>query len=135
MPQVVVGPLLRYVDDSSASIWVETDEPCTVSVLDASARTFTVHGHHYALVEVSGLATGSRTDYAVELDGVRVWPEPDNEFPPSVITTVDENAPVRLLFGSCRTSVPHDAAYVLSHGVDVLRAYAYDMAGQETARC
>lgn len=27
------------------------------------------------------------------------------------------------MFGSCRTSVPHDAPHTLSHGVDVLRAY------------
>ena len=52
---LVLGPLLRYVDDTSATIWVETDAPCTVEVLGHRARTFTVAGHHYALVIVEGL--------------------------------------------------------------------------------
>ncbi|HEY9521839.1 MAG TPA: alkaline phosphatase D family protein, partial [Thermopolyspora sp.] len=40
----------------------------------------------------------------------------------------------RVLFGSCRTSVPHDATHTLSHGVDVLRAYGdilMDTPGEE----
>ena len=32
-----------------------------------SARTFAVHGHHYALVEVVGLEPGSVTPYDVRL--------------------------------------------------------------------
>ena len=32
-PYVVVGPLLRYVDQDSATVWVETDRPCVVEVL------------------------------------------------------------------------------------------------------
>ncbi len=59
MPGLVVGPLLRYVDQTSATIWVETDAPSEVAVdLDGSppstGATFTVHGHHYALVELTG---------------------------------------------------------------------------------
>ncbi|MDD9206418.1 alkaline phosphatase D family protein, partial [Georgenia sp. 10Sc9-8] len=34
----------------------------------------------------------------------------------------------RLAFGSCRTSVPHDARHHRSHGVDALRAYALTIA-------
>ena len=29
---LVLGPLLRYVDDISASIWVQTDRAATVTV-------------------------------------------------------------------------------------------------------
>ena len=50
MPRLVLGPLLRYVSDTEATVWVETDAPCEVDVLGFSAATFEVGGHHYALV-------------------------------------------------------------------------------------
>ena len=60
---LLLGPMLRYVDETSASIWVETRAECLVSVRVEErswrARTFAVHGHHYALVEVDGLESGS----------------------------------------------------------------------------
>ncbi len=55
---LILGPMLRHVGPTSATIWVETDAPCTVEVLGHRARTFTVAGHHYALVIVEGLAAG-----------------------------------------------------------------------------
>ena len=65
MTELVLGPVLRYVDDTSATLWVETGSPATVTVTAgehrASARTFAAHGHHYALVELAGLAPASRT--------------------------------------------------------------------------
>ena len=90
-----LGPLLRFVDESSATIWVETAEAATVVVeagdVRASARTFRAHGHHYALVEVIGLPSGTATPYRVLVDGVVAWP-PDEpalaDFPPSVIPTL-----------------------------------------------
>ena len=51
-PTLLLGPLLRHVDPVSATVWVETDRPCTVEVLGRSARTFRVSDHHYALVLV-----------------------------------------------------------------------------------
>lgn len=122
--RLVVGPLLRHVDETTATIWVETDVPCTVRVLDSSAHTFTVHGHHFALVDVTGLLPGSATPYQVRLDGELVWPEPGSDAPPSRIRTLDPARPLRLVFGSCRTSVPHDPESNRTHGVDVLRAFA-----------
>ncbi|MBG0816021.1 alkaline phosphatase D family protein [Planomonospora sp. ID82291] len=120
MPELVVGPLLRYVDATSASIWVETSEPCEVTVeagrARGSARTFTVHGHHYAIVDVDGGGA-----YEVRLDGETVWPLPDH--PPSRIRLLGSDGPRKVMFGSCRTSVPHDTLHTISHGVDVLRAY------------
>ncbi|MDT7677738.1 MAG: hypothetical protein QOD82_5640, partial [Pseudonocardiales bacterium] len=119
MPRLVLGPMQRHVDHTSAAIWVETDAPCTVEVLDTKSTTFTVHGHHYALVELCGLAPGAALPYTVRLDGEQVWPEPDSPYPPSRIRTIDPAGRVRLVFGSCRTSVAHDAATTLVHGVDV----------------
>jgi hypothetical protein len=124
MPRLVTGPLLRHVSDTSACVWVETDRPCQVRVLDTTARTFTVHGHHYALVEIDRLRPGSTTPYEVVLDDERVWPEPGSPFPPSRIRTIDPNMPLRLAFGSCRVSL----ADTNSHGIDALAAYACTLA-------
>jgi hypothetical protein len=46
MALLVLGPLLRYVGDTQASVWVETDGACEVDVLGHTARTFEVRGHH-----------------------------------------------------------------------------------------
>ncbi|MBV1781231.1 alkaline phosphatase family protein [Paeniglutamicibacter sp. ABSL32-1] len=128
---LLLGPLLRHVDETNASIWVETAMACTVEVrcgADAwRAATFGAHGHHYALVEVSGLEPGSVCPYTVHLDGVPVWPLKDG-FPDSMIATLDPGRAPRLAFGSCRTSIPHDEAGNRTHGIDAMRAYALSMA-------
>jgi hypothetical protein len=133
MSDLVLGPLLRYVDERSASVWVETAHPATVRVVAgehaAEATTFSAHGHHYALVCLDDLEPGSRQSYRVELDGSTVWPEPGSDLPPPVIATLEPGKPLRMAFGSCRTSVSHDEKGNKSHGVDALRAYALRMAG------
>ena len=74
MPQLLLGPLLRYVGETDAVVWVETAGPCEVEVLGARERTFCVCGHHYALVHPDGLEPGTDYEYEVRLDGERVWP-------------------------------------------------------------
>ncbi|MFE1023479.1 alkaline phosphatase D family protein [Streptomyces sp. NPDC058818] len=106
-----LGPLLRYTDGSSATIWVETNRPCATEVRCAdgsrgTTRTFQVAGHHYALVPVTGLTPGTATEYEVLLDGARVWPPPDSPFPPSVIATPPADEGMRIAFGSCRWASP-----------------------------
>ncbi|MGW3109307.1 alkaline phosphatase D family protein [Streptomyces sp. NPDC001100] len=106
-----LGPLLRYADGSSATVWVEASRPCTAEVRCAdgaggTARTFQVAGHHYALVPVEGLTPGTSTPYDVLLDGARVWPLPDSPFPPSTIHAPDADGTVRVVFGSCRWAAP-----------------------------
>ncbi|MEU4234936.1 alkaline phosphatase D family protein [Nonomuraea sp. NPDC026600] len=124
MPALVVGPMLRYVDSVSASIWVETGAPGLVTVEAAgrvfSSSTFTVHGHHYAIVDLLDL-TESVESYVVKIGEEQVWPL--EGWPPSRIRLFPAQGPSRLAFGSCRTSVPHDGTYVLTHGEDVLRSY------------
>ncbi|MDD9205648.1 alkaline phosphatase D family protein, partial [Georgenia sp. 10Sc9-8] len=151
MSALVMGPMLRHVDATSAAVWVETASSAVVTVRlteragsdrgasadgdDRSswqARTFAVHGHHYALVELTGVRPGERSAYEVLVDGEVCWPEPDSPFPASTISTPTEDAPVRLAFGSCRTSVPHNAVGHLTHGVDALRTYALAMADGES---
>ncbi|SEC36014.1 alkaline phosphatase D family protein [Streptomyces sp. PAN_FS17] len=111
MAELRLGPLLRYVDGSTATVWVEASRPCAVRVRGADgsggeARTFQVAGHHYALVTVTGLTPGTTTPYEVHLDGTGVWPLPGSPFPPSVIRTPADGDPVRLAFGSCRWAAP-----------------------------
>ncbi|WP_369246288.1 alkaline phosphatase D family protein [Streptomyces sp. R41] len=111
MAELRLGPLLRYVDGSSATFWVEASRPCVAEVRCADgargeAHTFQVAGHHYALVPVTGLTPGTVTSYEVLLDGNAVWPLPDSRFPPSVVRTPDEDAAVRVTFGSCRWAAP-----------------------------
>ena len=36
-PQLVLGPLLRYVGETAATIWVETDRACQVEILGHQA--------------------------------------------------------------------------------------------------
>jgi PhoD-like phosphatase len=111
--KLVLGPLLRYVSETEATVWVETDAACEVVVLDHSARTFQVNGHHYALVRIEGLSPGTATGYEVALDGERVWPPQEHDFPPSLVRTLDPAAPVRIAFGSCRVAFPHRPPYSL----------------------
>jgi hypothetical protein len=138
VPALILGPVLRYVDETQATVWVETDAPCEVDVLGRTERTFHVSGHHYALVVVSGLEPGSATEYEVRLDGERVWPDAAPAgFPPSVIRTPSQETPARIAFGSCRVAAPHEPPYALSKDdddrgreVDALYALALRMRDQ-----
>lgn len=115
---LLLGPLLRYCDETSATVWVHTSGACKVEVLGRSARTFSVHDRHYALVVIEGLRPGTATEYTVELDGRQVWPDPSLGVPPSVIRTHDAERPVRLIVGSCRASAPHEAPFTLEKALD-----------------
>ncbi len=129
---LVLGPMLRYAGETEATVWVETAGRATVTVrADGrvwSAPTFVVQGHHYALVVVDGLEAGGAWEYTVDVDEDRVWPPDDGRFPAPRIRTLDRSRPTRLLFGSCRTSVPHDAEGNASNGVDALRTLALALA-------
>ena len=121
---LVLGPLLRHVDETSATVWVETSDACTVTVLDAEQRTFQVGDRHYALVCVRGLEPGSSTDYEVHLDGSREWPPADTKMPVPRIRTLRPGRPVRLAFGSCRYASPLSVVSDGRYGTDALDAYA-----------
>ena len=69
MPLLRLGPILRYVGETEATIWVETDVACEVEILGRSQRTWHVDGHHYALVYIPDLEPGTVTEYSVRLDG------------------------------------------------------------------
>jgi phosphodiesterase/alkaline phosphatase D-like protein len=129
MPSLVLGPLLRFVGDGCATVWVETDEPAEVEVLGCTSDTFHIAGHHYALVQVTGLPEHGDTPYQVHLDGAQVWPPAGSAWPPSTILTRRRTDPVRLAFGSCRVAGPLADE---SSGVDALHALAERMRTQDT---
>ncbi|MDQ7910906.1 alkaline phosphatase D family protein [Phytohabitans sp. ZYX-F-186] len=127
--ELVIGPVLRRVVGTRATVWVETSAPATVRVsageAAGEATTFSVYGHHYAIVVVEGLTPGGATPYEVFVDDARVWPEPGSPYPPSVIRTRegdDTDQPVRLVFGSCRETTQHATPRKLPP--DALDAYA-----------
>ena len=103
VPELVLGPLLRHVGPTDATVWVETDSPCEVGVIvggaTTRARTFRVGGHHYALVMITDLESGSSYEYEVTLDAEKVWPEAGSSFPPSLIRTLGDGEAVKLVFG------------------------------------
>ena len=134
MAGLVLGPMLRYADGTCATVWVETDASCEVSVLGVREPTFQVAGHHYALVLVQGLEPGCAVPYEVHLDGERVWPLGEA---PSLIRTPSPGRRLRLVFGSCRVTAPHTPPYTLDSaederglGLDALRVLAQAMRGQ-----
>lgn len=134
--RLVLGPLLRYAGEREATVWVETDAPCEVEVLDRRERTFQVAGHHYAILALTDLEPGSATEYEVALDGERRWPDPSvGDFPPSAIRTIHPGRSLNVAFGSCRVSAPNEAPYTgrsrrptsTARGVDALRALSTRM--------
>src|SRR5215208_5961592 len=141
MSTLVLGPLLRYVSQTEATVWVETDGPCEVELLGRRDWTFRVEGHHYALVCLRDLEPGFSQEYEVKLDGERAWPPPESGFPPSLLRTLGRDARLRVVFGSCRVAVPHRPPYTLTkdedekHGreIDALYALAMRMKAQPTA--
>ncbi|MCM3883231.1 alkaline phosphatase D family protein [Frankia sp. R82] len=167
MASLVLGPVQRHIDATSVTIWVETGSPGLVEVMtlagpdvpaggtgpagtDAlaasgrrpaaggSAHTFTVGGHHYAVVTVGGLSAGTAWPYQVRLDGEPVWPLPGE--PPSMLRPAPSSAsprPLTLAFGSCRVTAPQDKPYTLNSdehtsglGTDALHALALDLRDQ-----
>ena len=123
---LVLGPVLRHVGETSATVWVQTDRPASVSILGCTAQTFEVSGHHYALVRVTGLEPGRRVPYEVEIDGERVWPPATTPFPPSTIPTRQRESHdrQRIIFGSCRYAKVADPRAASRLGIDALDAYA-----------
>ncbi len=141
MAEILIGPMLRYVSDAEATVWLETDAACVVEILGHRSETFQVNGRHYAIVAITGLTAGSQTAYEVALDGVRHWPPTDGDWPPSCIRTLPRTGPIELVFGSCRVTRPHVPPYTLGPddhqlgmGIDALLALAVRMRGRHPDR-
>jgi hypothetical protein len=140
MPSLVLGPLLRYVGETEAVLWVETDSACEVEILGTRERTFCVCDHHYALVCCGDLERASWHEYEVKLDGERVWPQ-DDGFPASSFHTYPKEEPLQIAFGSCRVAAPHEPPFSLrkdederGREIDALRTMALRMRDEPRER-
>ncbi|MGK2881237.1 MAG: DUF7800 domain-containing protein [Mycobacterium sp.] len=140
MAEVRVGPMLRHVGKTDATVFVETDAACSVDVLGRTAETFEVEGHHFAVVCLQDLDPTVEHPYQVHLDGELAWPPTDYEFPQPRIRLLPQDGSLRLLFGSCRASAPHHPPYTNQRwwhkkgkGIDVLRTYGMRMLRQPSA--
>jgi hypothetical protein len=109
-----------------------------MEVLGSAEPTFTVEGHHYALVRIEGLEPAGFYEYGVRLDGEEHWPPPGSDLPPSAIRTLGRDRPLDVCFGSCRVALPHEEPYVLSKDehsegreFDALRVLAREMTRTE----
>jgi hypothetical protein len=128
--ELILGPILRYAGTRSATFWVETSAPCEVEVLGRRTTTFTVEGHHFALLLVDDLQPASVSVYDVRLDGRLVWPPADGRPAPAVHTR-DNELHVRLVFGSCRIGDPQPTSTeapwpdeLARTGIDALWVYS-----------
>jgi hypothetical protein len=157
MPKLVLGPLLRYVGETQATVWVETDAAARVEVEVSPAEpgreaaggghgqapTFRVHGHHYALVLIGGLEPDRVYTYRLELDGEQVWrsrwPPRTGRLPGQHHPHPAGDHPLRIAFGSCRSPPPRplDAAAErrpqAGQGADALYAFALRMRDTDPA--
>jgi hypothetical protein len=133
---LLIGPMLRYVDERRATLWFETDRAGRVEVFvdlggghEAchAADTWSVHGHHYALARVEDLGPNTAHEYRVCFEGDEVWPLAGSPYPPSVIRTPDPDGPFRLAFGSCRRAAPFDREHLDELGADALVALVNQM--------
>ena len=129
-PEILVGPLLRYVDATDATVWVEVSAPCRVTIRaggeEVTEASWGVFGHHFAILHLRQLRAGVETPYELELDGRAAWPlDPDR---PSVIRTPRADDTVRLAFGSCRRGESQTPVALRKIGADALVALSHQMA-------
>ena len=141
MANLLIGPMLRYVGETEATVWLEADAACVVEILGQRSETFQVNGRHYAIVPITGLEPDTAVTYEVLLDGVERWPaDAACVGPPSRIRTLPRSGPIEVAFGSCRVTRPHRAPYTLSvddhelgTGIDALYGLAVRMRDQDPA--
>lgn len=129
-PEILVGPMLRYVDSTDATVWVEVSAPCEVTIRAGdevvTERSWGVHGHHFAVLHLCRLPEGEMTPYEVSLDDRLAWPVDPGR--PSVIRTPRADDTVRLAFGSCRRGESQTPVALRRIGADALVALAHRMA-------
>ena len=141
MADLVLGPLLRYVGETEATVWVETDSPCEVEILGreradlrgrgAPLRAGPDRGPRAGLVQrVRGRAR--------RRDAAGRCPTPTCRRARSARSAATK--PVDICFGSCRVALPHDRAlrgrrrtrHQAGKEYDALRVLAIEMLRETT---
>ena len=138
-PDLVLGPLLRYVGETEATVWVETRR--ALRGRGAGPPRAHLHASRSTTTRWSGskawsraASTSTRSASTASAAGRR----PGSELPPSAIRTLGRDAPIDVCFGSCRVALPHEEPYVHSKDrhedgkeYDALRVLAIEMARGE----
>ncbi|MGU3291115.1 DUF7800 domain-containing protein [Williamsia sp. M5A3_1d] len=129
-PSLVLGPILRFVDATRATIWVETDRATGVRIdtsvgVSAQTDTWGVGGHHFAIVVVENLPSDAEVDYTVTLGGGGTDPVWPRDAQPCRLRTAAVGADVTIAFGSCRRGDTYDAESLERIGADALVGLAH----------
>ena len=106
MPDLLLGPLLRYVSETEATIWVETSERLRGRGAGAPRADLRRRRPPLRAGPRRGARAGGFYEYEVALDGEQRWPPPDSDLPPSAIRTFEPGKPLDVCFGSCRVAAP-----------------------------
>ena len=136
MAELILGPLLRYVSETEATVWVETD--AALRGRDPRPPRADLRRSRATTTRWSGSRASSRAafyEYEVALDGEERWPLPDSDLPPSAIRTLGRDKPLDICFGSCRVALPARArptptskdTHEDGRRVDALRVLASEM--------
>ena len=127
MASLVLGPLLRHVAPTTATVWVETDAAAEVGVLGHTAAPSRSRG---TTTRWSSSAAWSPARGPVHAaPGRRAgWPPPGHEFPPSRIRTPSDDDEIRIVAGSCRYATPRAVGADDAIGADALDALARRLA-------
>ncbi len=136
MPSLLLGPLLRYVGRTEATVWVEADRACEVEVLGQAHAH--VRGARSSLCPVllEDLPQASVIAYGVTLDGVRgvAGGRRRPAAAASTIHTRHGEHQARLVFGSCRVGLP-SASHIRCRRVITRTAMAWMRCGHTRGGC
>ena len=118
MPSLVLGPLLRYVGETDAVLWVETDSDVRgrgarrrASAPSACATTTT----RSSAAAASSPAPGTSTRCCSTASACG---RATTASPPARFHTYPKDTPLKLVFGSCRVAAPHEPPYTLTKDED-----------------
>ncbi|MBA4023020.1 MAG: hypothetical protein C0482_11725 [Gordonia sp.] len=129
-PALVLGPILRFVDSTRATVWVETDRACAVEVSTSTGQsgmeqTWDVHDHHYAVIQLRGLPAATLIDYTVTLTAAADVGEAGVTVRSGGrLHTASDDAPLTVAFGSCRRGDTYDDESLKAIGADGLAGLA-----------
>ena len=132
MPRLLIGPVLRHVGTTDATVFVETDE----AVRGRDPRRARAHlARRRAPLRAGHRRRASQPATSTSVRGApgrrAVWPPLDSSRPPSRIRTLGDDGEIRLAFGSCRYSRAASKIDDKHFDPDSLAAYARELTTQD----
>ena len=135
VPALVLGPMLRYVGEECAHVWVETDSPCEVEVLGAKSPDLPRRRPSLR----AGPDRGARPQHRLRVRGpprrrASCGPSRTPSTRPAGSGPTPRTKALQVVFGSCRVAAPNEAPHNLpkdedpeGREVDALRGLAKRM--------